>query len=249
MTFLLLLAGATLADGLAAVKTGEYEKARQLFAEYVNQRPKDPGVAQATLWLARLEPDPVIARDSLYPRIPSLYPNSPYADSALMEAASINYALGLYQQAATIYKQFLGFYPSSPLIAEANYWLGLCLIILGDTTSARTRFAEVGARSPGSMWAGLAKKELEAMGQVSVAPASEHEGFAVQVGSFTDRDRAENVLSEYQAKARPGEIRQAAIAGTTYYRVWLGPFGTEQEASSYAQGLKNQGKAAMVVKR
>ncbi len=251
MTLLLLFAGVTLGDGLAAAKNGEYEKARQLLASFVNQYPKDPGVAQATLWLARLEPDPLVARDNLYPLITSNYPNSGYADSALFEAASIDYAIGLYQQAATKYKWLLSNYSSSPLYAEVCYWLGLSHLIMGDTNSARARFTQAVSRVSGGLWSELAKKELSGIGQGqgTISSPAEHEGFAVQVGSFTDRDRAQNLLSEYKSKNQPGEIRQAAIAGTTYFRVWLGPFETEQQASSYAQELKSQGKAAMVVKR
>jgi TolA-binding protein len=250
MIHLLLLLGASLSDGLAAVRTGDYEAARRHFAAFASERPDDPAVAQATIWLARLEPDPGTARD-LYLRVVSKHGNSAFADSALFEAASIDYAFGLYQQATTKFKQLLSLYPATPLIAEINYWLGVCYVILGDSSTAAVHFRETRSRGAGSIWATLALKELESVGGVSVPSngGAVTGGYAVQVGSFTDPTRAEKLLKEYEGEGRSGEIRQVTIAGKLYYRVWLGPFATQEEASAYAESLKAQGKAAMVIKR
>jgi tetratricopeptide (TPR) repeat protein len=218
MIYLLLLLGASLSDGLAAVRAGDYEAARRNFAAFASERPSDPAVAQATLWLARLEADPTF---------------------------------GLYQQATTKFKQLLSLYPATPLIAEINYWLGVCYVILGDSSTAAVHFRETRSRGAGSIWATLALTELEGIGEVSVPSngGTATGGYAVQVGSFTDPDRAEKLLREYEGEGRSGEIRQVTIAGKLYYRVWLGPFATQEEASAYAGSLKAQGKAAMVVKR
>ena len=250
MIYLLLLLGASLSDGLAAVRTGDYEAARRHFAAFVSERPNDPGVAQATLWLARLESDPGTARD-LYLRVVAKHANSAFADSALFEAASIDYAFGLYQQATTKFKQLLSLYPATPLIAEVNYWLGVCYVILGDNSTAAVHFRQTQSRGAGSIWASLAAKELESVGEGSIPSngGALTGGYAVQVGSFTDPSRAEKLLAGYKSEGRSGEIRQVTIAGKLYYRVWLGPFATQEEASAYAESLKAQGQAAMVVKR
>ena len=247
MIGLLFLLGASLNDGLAAARAGEYEAGRRHFAAFVSERPNDAGVARATLWLARLEQDPVTARE-LYLRVVVRHANSAYADSALFEAASVDYAFGLYKQATTKLKQLLSLYPSTPLLAETSYWLGICYTILGDNSTAAVHFQKARSRGAGSIWSSLAAKELEGIGGETATTAAQG-GYAVQVGSFTDSSRAEKLLSDYQAKGRSGEIRQAVIAGKVYYRVWLGSFATEQEASAYAESLKSQGKAAMVIKR
>ena len=248
MIGLLFLLGASLNDGLAAARAGEYEAARRHFAAFVSERPNDAGVAQATLWLARLEQDPGTARE-LYLRVVAKHGASPYADSALFEAASVDYAFGLYQQATTKLKQLLSLYPSTNLLAETSYWLGVCYTILGDKSTAAAHFHEARSRGAGSIWAKLAAKELEGIGAETNGATTAQGGYAVQVGSFTDPSRAEKLLSQYQAGGRSGEIKQAVVAGRSYYRVWLGPFATEQEASAYAEDLKSQGKAAMVIKR
>lgn len=248
MIGLLFILGAGLNEGLSAVRAGEYEAARQHFAAFVSERPDDAGVARATLWLARLEPEPVAARD-LYLRVVARHANSAYADSALFEAASVDYAFGLYQQATTKLKQLLSLYPSTPLLAETNYWLGVCYMILGDNSTASVHFHEVRSRGAGSIWSLLAAKELEGIGAETNGTTAAEGGYAVQVGSFTDPSRAEKLLGGYQSQGRQGETRQVTVAGKLYYRVWLGPFATEQEASAYAEDLKSQGKAAMVIKR
>jgi tetratricopeptide (TPR) repeat protein len=247
MIGLLFILGVSLEQGLSAARAGEYEAARRHFAAFVSERAGDPGVARATLWLARLEQDPVTARE-LYLRVVAKHGASPYADSALFEAASVDYAFGLYKQATTKLKQLLSLYPSTPLLAETSYWLGICYTILGDNSTAAVHFQKARSRGAVSIWAKLAAKEPGAVQDTTTAPP-DHGGYAVQVGSFTDSSRAEKLLSQYQAGGRSGEIKQAVIAGKVYYRVWLGPFSTEQEASAYAEDLKSQGKAAMVIKR
>ncbi len=251
MIYLLLLLGANLSDGLTAVRVGDYDGARKSFAEFVSARPGDAGVAQATLWLARLESNPGVAR-GLYMRVVAKHASSSYADSALFEAAAIDYAYGLYKKSTTRLKQLLSLYPQTPLLAETNYWLGICYLILGDKSSAAVHFHKTQSRGAGTVWVSLASKELEALGE-SAAPSNGSSatqgGYAVQVGSFTDPARAENLLSNYQSQGRSGEIRQVTLAGKLYYRVWLGPFSTQQDASVYAESLKAAGKAAMVIKR
>lgn len=243
-----LLLAVTLSDGLAAVNAGDYEKAQKNFAQFVNEHPNDAGLAQATLWLARLEQNPETSR-KIYLQVVDNYRQSPYADSAFLEASSIDYAFGLYQQAATKLKQLLALYPGSPLVPESNYWLGVCYIILGDKTSAEASFKRAKDAGAGSLWGTLAQKELDGLNNSSTSPPQNEGGFSVQVGSFSDRSRAEKLLSDYKTKGRAGEIKEVGVSGSTYYRVWLGPFNTEADARNYAETLKAQGTAAMVVKR
>jgi tetratricopeptide (TPR) repeat protein len=246
----LLVFSASLADGLAAVKAGSYEEARRILATQTSA--SGPEAAQANLWLGRLESDPVKAK-VIYLKVAETYSQTPYADSALLEVAKLEYALGHYSQATTYFQKLAATYPKSPLLAEVHYWLGMCHGIMGNSSTARGHFQQAKALAPQSLWAALASREVtgESSADTSTAVSAppREGGFAVQVGSFTERSRAEGLLSEYQAAGRSGEIRQAVIKGETYYRVWLGPFATNSQAASYAETLKAQGKAAMVIKR
>lgn len=251
MIALLLLFGAGLADGLAAVKAGQYEAAAKTLSAYASANAGDPRAGQANLWLGRLESDPTKARN-IYLAVVAKYPQTPYADSAMLEVAKIEYALGRYSQASTYLQKLVTVYPRSPLLAETHYWLGMCFNILGNSSTAAAHFQKAKAIAPQSLWATLASREVSGVvtdTSTAETPPPQEGGYAVQAGSFTDRSRAEKLLSEYQAAGRSGEIRRAEVRGKTYYRVWLGPFATNSEAASYAETLKAQGKPALVVKR
>lgn len=247
---MLLLTAVSLSEGLTAVRAGNYEAAQQTIAAFISANPGHADVAQATLWLARLEQDPETARE-LYLRVVTRHSNTAFADSALYEAGSIDYAFGLYQQAATKWKELLSTYPASPLTVETYYWLGICYKVLGDEGSATSYLKKAEELGRGSLWASLATTELtgSAPDTSTATPPVTGGGYAVQVGSFTDVSRAENLLSTYQSQGRSGEIQEAVVSGRTYYRVRLGPFATSEEASAYAETLKAQGLSAMVVKR
>ncbi len=251
MIYLIVLFSINFSDGLSAYQKGEFQKARQLFSSFILANPRNSDVPRATLCLARLETNPIIARDSLYLRVVSVYSGTPYADSALYEAASIDYALAAYQNAASKFKQLLTLYPNTSLLPQTNYWLGICYLILGDKNAARVHFNEAKVRGVGTVWSNFASKEIKALPAVSSTPAGNNlaGSYAVQVGSFNDKSRAEALLAEYKKSGRSGEIKQVTVAGNVYYRVWLGPFSSDADARAYVKTLKAAGKAAMVVKR
>ena len=245
----LLLVGAGLADGLEQVNSGDYTTARKTLTSYVSSSPTDPGVPQAYLWLARLEADPLRASQA-YLKVIEDYPKTPFADSALMETGKIEYALGRYSRSLPWFARLFQNYPGSPLLAEAAYWLGLCSTITGDRSNARVYFEKAKNLAPQSRWAPLASREIAGVaGDTSNSVPPGGGDYAVQVGSFTERERAEELLGEYKTQGRSGEVRQAVVSGKTYYRVWLGPFPSSADASAYAESLKERGNDAIVVKR
>jgi len=255
MFFTLLLYGASLAEGLAAAQTGKYDDAKRILASYASG--SDQTSAQANLWLARLELDPAKAGQA-YLKVVEKYGSTPFADSALLEVAKVEYALGQYNKASTYFTKLLNTYTKSPLLAQTHFWLGMCNGILNNQTQAESHFKKAQELAPGSLWANLAARETgistvtpvdTTTADTSTAQPPLQGEYAVQVGSFTERSRAEGVLAEYQASGQSGEIRQADVSGKTYYRVWLGPFATNSEASAYANQLQAQGKQAIVVKR
>ncbi|MBD3286861.1 tetratricopeptide repeat protein [candidate division WOR-3 bacterium] len=255
MILAFLILGAPLSDGLTAARAGNYADARRILASYASG--SDAAAAQANLWLARLESDPSEANET-YLKIVEDFGSTPFADSALLEAAKVEYALGHYNKASTYFEKLLKSYTNSPLLAQTHYWLGMCRGILGNQAEAKSQFAKTQGLAPGSLWASLASRETSILSPAppDTAPADTSTtttpaagDFAVQVGSFTERSRAEDLLSEYKASGQAGEIRQAEVSGKTYYRVWLGPFATNADAAGYAQKLEAQGKQAIVVKR
>ena len=77
-------------------------------------------------------------------------------------------------------------------------------------------------------------------------PAGE---FAVQVGAFASRARAESLRD---ALARDGDVpmvTEAEVRGDTFFRVRLGPYPDRQTARTAAERLAGRGHRAVVVER
>ncbi len=74
-------------------------------------------------------------------------------------------------------------------------------------------------------------------------------GFAVQVGAFAVRARAESLR---EALARDGvvtTISEADVGGDSFFRVRLGPYADRQAARAAAERLAARGYRAVVVER
>jgi len=73
--------------------------------------------------------------------------------------------------------------------------------------------------------------------------------FAVQVGAFASRARAQSLC---EALIRDGDaptVTEAEVGGDTYFRVRLGPYPDRQTAQAAAQRLAGRGHRAVVVER
>ena len=80
----------------------------------------------------------------------------------------------------------------------------------------------------------------------AAAPRGE---FAVQVGAFATRARAEGLR---EALARDGEaatVTEAEVGGDICFRVRLGPYPDRETARAAAQRLAGRGHQAVVVER
>jgi len=72
-------------------------------------------------------------------------------------------------------------------------------------------------------------------------------GFAVQVGAFTDRERADALRRALEREGVVAGVGEAAVAGEVYYRVRLGPFANRPAAEAAAGRLAAAGYPALVL--
>lgn len=70
-------------------------------------------------------------------------------------------------------------------------------------------------------------------------------GWVVQVASFTDADRAKRLADQLQGQFK-AYYRAGDVNGTTYYRVFIGPFAGENAARSTADRLRKRGRKPLV---
>jgi rare lipoprotein A len=77
-------------------------------------------------------------------------------------------------------------------------------------------------------------------------PAGE---FAVQVGAFASRARAESLRDALSRDGDVAMVTEAEVGGDTFFRVRLGPYPDRQTARATAQRLATRGHRAVVVER
>ncbi len=80
----------------------------------------------------------------------------------------------------------------------------------------------------------------------SPPPAGE---FAVQVGAFASRARAESLRDALTREGDVATVTEAEVGGDTFFRVRLGPYPDRPTARAAAQRLAGRGHRAVVVER
>ena len=101
---------------------------------------------------------------------------------------------------------------------------------------------------------GTAKVKVEVMEWPSDAPASARDihrilHYAIQVGSYLDRENAESMEKIMKRRFRDVELNSVEIKGTTYYRIEVGNFTDRLEALRMATPLSREGLNPIVMEK
>lgn len=114
------------------------------------------------------------------------------------------------------------------------------------TVPVRLRVMEVGApRTP----VAVVPVSIPAS-PAAPAPAPSPDGlFAVQVGAFASRARAESLRETLAREGDPASVTEAEVGGDVFYRVRVGPYADRQAARGAAQRLASRGYRSVVVER
>lgn len=208
------------------VRLGRTEAARSLLVEWWDSDRAEASREdlQRALWLrGRLTVDPLQARLD-YQRLVVLYPAGPFTDQALLRLAQAAHALGDGEGAERHVAALVRDYPNSPARRDAERWLASAgppprpqaLETAADSAFVGTDPIEP-VRDPETTLAepGEFSVQLGAFGEVEGAQAvfdQAIEGgfearivrvegsplYHVRVGSFTDRQRAQELLQEVE---------------------------------------------------
>ena len=156
------------------------------------------------------------------------YPQSRYRDRALSLAGEIQYTYRKYPQALKYYKELIEKYPSSTLIAEAKYKIGLCYFELKDyslaadnledrtriTDSARlVRISEILAQIYSEQGRTVpALRELAYLAQ-NAPNEKQKAGYRERVRDLIDKKLSEEELAEVSAgTSYPADIALLRLA-------------------------------------
>ncbi len=217
----------------------QFDKAKIMFEELAKDE-NNPRIAEVFYYLARLtvNPDSSI---NYYRAIIDKYPQSRYADIALLETAKIFIGKEDFKNALVTLNQLSKNYPNSELKDEVLFWIGVALIESGNKESGYKTLQELVNMFPKSIWANRAKNLIPA-----TIPQKEY--YAVQVGSFRNKENAEKRIEELKTKGFDARIVEALVMDKIHYRVWVGEFETMEQAKSFAAKLDSLGIKGNVVK-
>ncbi|MBN2356762.1 SPOR domain-containing protein, partial [candidate division KSB1 bacterium] len=139
-------------------------------------------------------------------------------------------------------------YPQSKWADDAQYLTAQCYIVEGKLDSANRLLKQFVRVHPRSLFADLAVADLESDiwdteepadpmpdKPVMPKPTTGKAYWAIQVGAFTVRENATNILKGLQEVGYHGEIVQKRVGNRLFHAVWIGQFKDRASAEAYAQ--------------
>lgn len=134
--------------------------------------------------------------------------------------------------------------PSSPTAKEASKGKVVMAVPVGKTPTAG-QSATPQAESP-STPSNVATSKTTSTAAPPTTSVAKETKWCVQVGSFTERARAESVVRSLKEKGYSGLIAQAEVSGKTYFRVRVPAGNSREEANALENKLKGDGFPTLV---
>ena len=133
-------------QGKVLFEMGQYERAKEKFAQHLIQHPDDP---LTLFYLGKTEPDGIKSQE-YFRSLLNRFPNYELADDALFQVAQFWYAKGYYITAQQQFLRLLEQYPPSPLAAQCQYFIGKILLSLDKPDQAEKQFQKLVQLYPAS---------------------------------------------------------------------------------------------------
>ncbi len=227
--------------GITLFYDGAFKKAEKELKSFVKVSKNKEKKAQAYLYLGHLSN----AQDAtLYYTKSIRLGKSPYADSAMLELAKMNYAFGFYYKALTILKEERSIYPTSSLKEEVLFWIYHIYIITGEDKAAQIVHDKLKLLNPTSKYISYLSK-LE----IKKTPLN-NALYTIQLGSFRNKNNALKLANSVKKKGFDANVKEVNIQGVIFYRVWSGAFSTLKDAKLALENMHKKGIAGgRVVKR
>ena len=157
--------------------------------------------------------------------------DGPLADKAYLGLFDGYYIDGYYEQAYRIAKRLLKISPKSEFLSLIYLKLARANLKLAQWKKAREYLKKITVQFPDSLEVHVAKQLL-----------NEKQYFAVQVGAFIDRKRAENLTGELQQKGEYAYIVETIDhQNRKFYRVRVGQLALLDEAQKLKSKLSEAG--------
>lgn len=225
-----------IAKYVAAATSGNADEVRREIPNLMTKYPNNPGVLYLQGLVAREGSEAI----RTYQSIVDNFPQSEWADDALYRVYQFYYALGLYRTAEIKMKQLTERYPESPYVKNAS-----------------------GAKSPETAIA--AERQQEEAAPPVAAPPAIVPGttpvpalkdtvlamrFTLQVGAFGVQSNAQSLKERFESAGYSVEMISKVKDTRALFLVWVGNYGSYEEARSAGQDVKRKmGVDPIVVSR
>ena len=224
---------APLADLETAIMEQDYQKAQQLASDYLSHAsdPAEINEARYYLGLSQLYQTQFTEAKASFQQILNGNPDERMRDKAALGVIDAFYMNGEYEDALREAQGLIQKSPNSALMSLIDLKIARANLRLTNWAEARQYLEKIIAEFPESFESHIARQLLE-----------EQQYFAVQVGSFLDRQRAESLMAELQKGGEYTYIVETADRdGNIFYRVRVGQLSNLNEAEELKKKLSKVG--------
>lgn len=173
------------------------------------------------------------------PKLKKLNPNDPsviYLEGLLTEEG---------ENAFQIYKSLVDKFPKSKYADAALYRVYCYLIAVGKLELADKYFVQLKNDYPSSAYIKLSEESartLKNKEEIDVKKPTSKNKFTIQAGAFTRKENALNLKSDFDKAGYSARITEKIVGGSVFHIVYVGSFGTEEEALTFSKVLNSKFK-------
>ncbi len=231
-----------------AIANGKADEVRNELPALVTKYPNNPGVMYLQGLLTREGSEAI----RTYQSVVDNFPESEWADDALYRIYQFYYALGLYRTADIKMKQLAEKYPNSPYLKALP--AGQAAQAGEQPAAAQTPPQTPPVQAPSTEQQAPASTPAIVPPVVEPAPAQADTAmpvrFALQVGAFGLQSNAQTLKERCEAFGYQVEMISKVKDTRSLFLVWVGSYGTYEEARAAGQEVKRKiGVDAIVVSR
>ena len=218
-----------------AIMMKDYSQAVYLANRYLDDSPREKNkilflLGEAYIYSGNLVEARETLRD-LYEK----FPNSVYAEKAVLKIADSYYLESNYLQAKKVYLYFLKNYPATKFSSYAYLNLAYCDEKLGDWDSKKKDMRILKGKYSSSIEASKLE-ELDRRGY----------SFVIQVGAFLDKKNSRELFRNLKKKGFTSYVIEDKENGSRFYKVRVGKFDKRADAEAKREALLDKGFPARI---
>ncbi len=228
---------AATSDIEAAIMDTNYEQARMLASKVIKttRDSKERIQAEYYLGLSQLRLGQYAQARSAFNNVMDAASSQDVYDKAALGVIEALYRPGFYQDALKAGEKLLRKSPQSSFLSLIYLKMARTHLKMTEWSRAREYLQKIITEFPQSVEAPIAQNLLE-----------EKEYFAVQVGSFLDKDRAQELMKKLKENGQYAYIVETTMDRKKFYRVRVGQMTSLSDVQTLQWQLSQQGYPALI---